>query len=642
MRSPDGDAVANPLLHRSGHSECGERKSLRLEADSSPRADHKQSSFSMNFGIAVVGASVAILVIFLVIAAADKATQYGSTVQDPPVITTTSGPIQGKAYTSNSSIVMEAWMGIPYAEPPVGDNRWKAPIAKAAWTYTLDTKELKPMCVQWGGEEFTEMNGNEDCLYLNVYRQQSPSGTGPYPVLFYIYGGGLMSGQANNNFDALITSADDVSMIVVEVGYRLNAFGFMAIEELSAEQGGTSGNYGIRDQILALQWVRDNINLFNGDPDRVTLTGQSSGGTSIMALYSSPLASNLFAGGWSMSGSPNISMPLDIAHAQNAHFVNAGGSSASCGSAGSSADVMTCLRSLPAQDILNAVPTAWNMPGIWSLPKAQSGQGYQGLVIVDGTVITHDFPTALQLGIVDKPLIYGNMQAEPDEGPEMVISTYNTTGWRALLNTTFGGWRNPDGDYVSSRIFELYREVSEIDPQYAYDQIISDSGLFCGQLKIARQVLPLPVSGRQRSSPLYVYEDQWGLETPYVSPWAGNTVKYPFHDTLFFLTTGQWNMVGDSGTYEPTARDLQGAEEAMMIMRYFMAHGTLEGATTFDWQPVDKHASWGSSDNSLAYGNYTVFVMDPEGSASTLNHKLDVCSFFNEVGLDEEKFWWAN
>ena len=102
-----------------------------------------------------------------------------------------------------------------------------------------------------------------------------------------------MSGQANNNFDALITSNDNAGLIVVEVSYRLNAFGFLATQELSTEQGGASGNYGILDQILALQWVQDNIANFNGDPERVTLTGQSSGGTSIMALYSSPRASGL-------------------------------------------------------------------------------------------------------------------------------------------------------------------------------------------------------------------------------------------------------------------------------------------------------------------------------------------------------------
>ena len=143
-------------------------------------------------------------------------------------------------------------------------------------------------------------------------------------------------------------------------------------------------------------------------------------------------------------------------------------------------------------------------------------------------------------------------------------------------------------------------------------------------------------------SSLYIYEDRWGIETPYVSPWAGNVVKYPFHDTLFFMTTGQWNLVGDSGSYEPTARDLEGAQEAQSIMRYFMEHNTLAGAQTFDWQSVDTHARWGSSDNSLEYGNYTVFVMDPDGSKSIVNHKLDICSFFNEVGLDQEKFWWAN
>ena len=135
----------------------------------------------------------------------------------------------------------------------MGDLRWRSPQIPTPWTETLDTKALKTQCVQNGGD------GSEDCLYLNVYRTGNPSNEGPYPVLFYIYGGSLMSGAANNDFGAFVNHAGNgEGIVVVEVGYRLNIIGFLAAAELSEEQGGVSGNYGIQDQILALKWVQDN------------------------------------------------------------------------------------------------------------------------------------------------------------------------------------------------------------------------------------------------------------------------------------------------------------------------------------------------------------------------------------------------
>ena len=176
-------------------------------------------------------------------------------------------------------------------------------------------------------------------------------------------------------------------MVVVEVGYRLNVFGFLAVEELSDEQNGASGNYGIMDQLLALSWVQSNIANFGGDPTRVTLRPEFRRHL-IMALLSVPSAKGLFSGAISMSGSPNISMPLPVAEAQNKHFVE------SC--AGFSSEViMSCMRNQSVESLVSSIPSAWNMPGIWNLPKGPAGQGYQGLVIVDGTLITHDFPTAL-------------------------------------------------------------------------------------------------------------------------------------------------------------------------------------------------------------------------------------------------------
>lgn len=114
--------------------------------------------------------------------------------------------------------------------------------------------------------------GTEDCLYLDVYSPSPLKGKpGPYPVLFYIHGGGLMWGSSQqDDFTKLVSRANE-GLVVVMVNYRTNIYGFLATAELSEEQGGTSGNYGIRDQILGLEWVRDNIIAFSGDPEKVTI-----------------------------------------------------------------------------------------------------------------------------------------------------------------------------------------------------------------------------------------------------------------------------------------------------------------------------------------------------------------------------------
>jgi carboxylesterase type B len=594
------------------------------------------TSCAKNVALNVVGLMLSIGIVWLIaIAASRYSPGHGQTAVSPYIVTEY-GPVQGFAYVANNSNeYIAAWKGIPFAEPPIGDLRWRAPQRiSQPWNDTLDTTKLKPACVQSDG------SGSEDCLYLNIYRNLQPSDsaiTSTYPVMFYIYGGGLMFGQANGNYDSLITANDNEGLVVVEVAYRLNAFGFMALSELSEEQEGSSGNYGIMDQLLALRWVQNNIIKFGGDPTRVTLAGQSSGGTSIMALLSAPSSYGLYAGAISMSGSINISMPLGVAEAQNAHFVDN-----LCSSSSSSEAVMACMRGLSVTEIVSQIPSAWLMPGIWNLPLSQQGQHYEGLVVVDGAIIPHDFPTALSLGLVDVPFIFGNMQAEPDEGPEMDVSAYNLTGWASLLNTTFSSWTIPGGTKVAPRLNQLYQQAASENPQKAFDEIVSDYGLYCGQVSIARQALS-PLGSYQ--SPIYIYEDQWGLSQQYISPWTDTVVKYPFHDTFFFMVTGQWNQVGEMGSYQPSSRDLQGQALLQGIWRYFLKFQTLAGSG-YGWEPVDNDPNWGSSSSIgnplIPYGNYSVFVIDPAGSQTVVNHKLDVCTFFHSVGLDREKFWWAN
>ena len=178
--------------------------------------------------------------------------------------------------------------GIPFAAPPVGDLRWKAPQPVLPWEGVREAKEFGPAPMQsslFGGP-------SEDCLYLNVWTAAKDS-TERRPVMVYIFGGAFNGGNASDSlYDGSHFAKKGV--VLVTLNYRVGIFGYFAHPELSAESGVGSGCYGIQDQIAALRWVKDNISQFGGDPSNVTVFGQSSGGTSVSILTQSPVAKGLF------------------------------------------------------------------------------------------------------------------------------------------------------------------------------------------------------------------------------------------------------------------------------------------------------------------------------------------------------------
>ena len=196
------------------------------------------------------------------------------------------------------------YKGIPFAAPPVGDLRWRAPERPAAWTGVRSADKFAPACVQMpivnADLGMEAVSTNEDCLYLDVWTP-AKSAQERLPVMVWIYGGGFTIGATSVSlYDG--SNLAKKGVILVSVSYRLGAFGFMAHPELTREQGGHSGNYGLMDQIAGLQWVKRNIAAFGGDPNRVTIFGESAGGISVSMLSASPLAKGLFRGAISESG----------------------------------------------------------------------------------------------------------------------------------------------------------------------------------------------------------------------------------------------------------------------------------------------------------------------------------------------------
>ena len=188
------------------------------------------------------------------------------------------------------------FLGIPYAAPPLGALRWKPPQPAAAWTGVRAADHFGPRCMQlplFGDMVFRSDGMSEDCLYLNVWAPSGSKGK-KLPVLVYFYGGGFVGGDGSEyRYDG--ASLARRGIVTVTVNYRLGVFGFLALPALADEsQHHATGNYGLLDQVAALRWVHRNIAAFGGDPDEVTIGGESAGSMAVSALMASPLSQGLF------------------------------------------------------------------------------------------------------------------------------------------------------------------------------------------------------------------------------------------------------------------------------------------------------------------------------------------------------------
>jgi para-nitrobenzyl esterase len=206
------------------------------------------------------------------------------------------GIAQGQLAGSTDEVGVRSFKGIPYAEPPVGAMRWKAPVAADPWTGVRDATEFGPSCMQppWPPESIYAVyppKFSEDCLFLNVW---TPDDAANAPVILYVHGGGLLFGGSwEPYYDG--THFAERGVVFVTINYRIGQLGWLALPELSAESPqGVSGNYGLLDQIEALTWAQRNIAAFGGDPGNVTIMGESAGGLSVAYLLASPLARGLF------------------------------------------------------------------------------------------------------------------------------------------------------------------------------------------------------------------------------------------------------------------------------------------------------------------------------------------------------------
>ena len=239
----------------------------------------------------------------------------------PVQITTANGIVEGEFDIKTN---IQSFKGIPFAQPPVGNLRWKAPQPVTNWTGIKQTKKFGPRAVQsniFGDMGFRSDGISEDCLYLNVW-SPAKSSDEKLPVLVYFYGGGFAAGDGSEyRYDG--ENMAKKGIVTLTVNYRLGIFGFFSHPELTKESPNhASGNYGFLDQNAALKWVQANIAKFGGDPKRVTIAGESAGSISVSAQMASPLSKNLIAGAIGESGAsifPTLA-PIPLAEAEKTGF----------------------------------------------------------------------------------------------------------------------------------------------------------------------------------------------------------------------------------------------------------------------------------------------------------------------------------
>jgi para-nitrobenzyl esterase len=319
---------------------------------------------------------------------------YGAAAQAAgPVVRLDSGRVRGEVTGDVAS-----FKGIPFAQPPLGALRWRAPQAPLAWRNVRETVSYGPDCMQVpfpGDAAPLGVKPAEDCLYLNVWTPAKFKRR-KLPVMVWIYGGGFVNGGSSPpEYDGSAFAKDGV--LLVSFNYRLGSFGFFAHPALSAEQAGEPlGNYGFMDQIAALKWVQRNVAAFGGDPANVTVFGESAGGMSVNALLPSPLARGLFqkaiiesgAGRAGMLAARKLSGTPDSAEAKGLALAR------SFGIEGSDAAALARLRAIPAEQLLGNL----NMATMGSNPN------YVGGPIEDGQ---------LNLGTPVALYVAGKAQAVP-------------------------------------------------------------------------------------------------------------------------------------------------------------------------------------------------------------------------------------
>jgi len=396
-----------------------------------------------------------------------------------PVVATHGGVVRGVAVAGGY-----AFRGLPYAAPPTGDRRWRPPQPPASWTGIRDATHYGPSCPQKPSLFVPPGPQSEDCLYLNV-STSTLHHNARRPVLVWIHGGGFTQDGARN-YDGTKLAANGA--VVVTINYRLGALGFLAHPALARRPGGPAGNYGLMDQQAALRWVEDNIARFGGDPNNVTIAGQSAGGVSVLAQLVSRGARGLFQRAIVESGAFALNqVPLAAAEAFGTSFAK----EVNCQD-----QTSACLRKVPVDTLVNTFPDA-AIPGV-----------------VDGKVLTEPIGAALAAGHFARvPVINGINQNEEllfvaglglavSNGMFVLAPTPTSDNYESVIASVLGVSAARAAAIAAEYPFSAYPPPGF----FALSTIVSDANFACPALQVDRWA--------SRRVPTFAYEFDDGTAPP--------------------------------------------------------------------------------------------------------------------------------
>jgi para-nitrobenzyl esterase len=384
------------------------------------------------------------------------------------VVGTQFGELQGQVSGS-----VRSFLGVPFAAPPVGDLRWRSPRPPASWTGVRDASQIGPRCAQTSGSLNPQGSTNEDCLYLNVYTPAT--GTTDLPVIVWMHGGGFLQGSGTDYDPSDLAARENV--IVVTINYRLGALGYLALPGFADENRfHSTGNYGFQDQQQALRWVNANIAGFGGDPDDVTIAGESAGGFSVCDHLVAPGSRGLFEKAIVQS-SPCSSAIAAVAGVDMRTRSTRFAASPGLDCTGAPAAVVACMRSKPAEQLLSELT-----PGGGSELTIANTLGF--FPNVDGHYLPANPRTAILAGRAGNvPVLIGSTHDEGTLVPlvdnDLAGKPLNADTYHSELARLFSA-SLPVGSDIPALLTQLVYPLRNYPAPPGYDPFVAPAHLAMG------------------------------------------------------------------------------------------------------------------------------------------------------------------
>ncbi len=467
---------------------------------------------------------------------------------------TAQGKVAGKTINDGK---VKAFLGLPYAAPPVGDLRWKAPQPPLKWKGKRDATKFGAHCAQlhvYDDMVFQDGVNSEDCLFLNVYAPAAAKSSSKLPVMFWIHGGGYSGGASSeprHNGDFLPLKG----VVLVTINYRLGVFGFLATADLAKEADGATGNYGLQDQVAALRWVKENIKNFGGDPGNVTIFGESAGSFAVSTLMAAPSARGLFQKAIGESGAAfSDPAPTDVLEARE----KADGAWVDSLGVKSLAE----LRALPTDKILDAV-------------KAKRASFWP---VVDGKFLTEPVPDTFASGKqAHVPLLAGWNR---DEGSFFAMRPITVEQFKAMIQ---GLYKDRAEEFL-----KLYPADTDAEALRSAVDYGSDNFIAFGTWKW------IEAHKKTGESPIYRYHFELAA-----TPSKFHPGTFAFHSDEIEYVFGTLD-TRPGAVWRPEDRKL--SEEMMGYWTNFAKTGDPNGAGLPEWPRYDKDAQIIHLDSTITSG----------------------------------------